>query len=63
MPPDRLNAPEASAACFGDLTGPRNAVDAVATAAGTIGYEILTSLGGRHARSHVDASQAERRSA
>ena len=47
MPPDRPNAPEAAGGGgLVDLTGPRNAV---ATAAGTIGYEILTSLGGRHA--------------
>ncbi len=30
--------------------GPRQGVDALADAAGTIGYEILTSLGGRYSR-------------
>ena len=33
-----------------DLIGPDNTVDAVAEAAGTIGYEILTSLGRRYHR-------------
>ncbi len=33
-----------------DLIGEHNPVDAVAEAAGTIGYEILTSLGGRYFR-------------
>ena len=33
-----------------ELIGPDNHVDAVAEAAGTIGYEILTSLGNRYHR-------------
>jgi len=33
-----------------DLLGPRQGVDAVADAAGTIGYEILTALGQRYER-------------
>ena len=36
-----------------DLIGPHNPVDAVAEAAGTISYEILTSLGPRYRRVHV----------
>lgn len=32
------------------LLGPRQGIDALADAAGTIGYEILTSLGARYAR-------------
>ena len=36
-----------------DLIGPRNPVDAVAQAAGTIGYEILTSLGHRYHRRYL----------
>lgn len=32
------------------LLGPQQGVDQLATAAGTIGYEILTSLGGRYSR-------------
>jgi alanine racemase len=36
-----------------DLIGPGNDVDAVATAAGTIGYELLTRLGRRYRRRYV----------
>ena len=36
-----------------DLIGPNNPVDTVATAAGTIGYEILTSLGERYHRVYI----------
>jgi len=36
-----------------DLIGPHNPVDAVAEKAGTIGYEILTSLGGRYHRVYL----------
>lgn len=36
-----------------DLINERQNVDALAQAAGTIGYEILTSLGGRYARHYV----------
>jgi alanine racemase len=35
---------------FAELIGPGNDVDAVAGEAGTIGYEILTSLGRRYHR-------------
>ncbi len=35
------------------ILGPHQGVDAVADAAGTIGYEILTSLGHRYARRYV----------
>ena len=35
------------------LLGPEQGVDDLARAAGTIGYEILTSLGGRYERRHV----------
>jgi alanine racemase len=41
-----------------DLIGPRNPVDAVAAEAGTIGYEILTSLGRRYLRRYLDAGAA-----
>ncbi|TVR84833.1 MAG: alanine racemase [Rhodospirillales bacterium] len=40
-----------------ELIGPDNPVDAVAAAAGTIGYEILTSLGHRYARTYVGGSE------
>jgi len=36
-----------------DLIGPHNPVDAIAAAAGTISYEILTSLGARYHRAYV----------
>lgn len=36
-----------------DLIGPHNPVDDVADRAGTIGYEILTSLGARYHRVYV----------
>jgi alanine racemase len=36
-----------------DLIGPRNTVDAVGDAAGTIGYEVLTRLGKRYHRVYV----------
>lgn len=39
-----------------DLMEPLNGVDAVAGRAGTIGYEILTSLGHRYARCYTDTS-------
>lgn len=38
-----------------DLAGPLDGVDAIAARAGTIGYEILTSLGRRYARNYVEA--------
>ncbi|TDK43005.1 alanine racemase [Antarcticimicrobium luteum] len=38
---------------FLSLLGPHQGVDDVAEAAGTIGYEILTSLGARYARSYL----------
>ncbi len=40
-----------------ELIGPHLDVDAVAGAAGTIGYEILTSLGRRHARRYVGGAR------
>lgn len=39
-----------------DILGPRQGVDALAEAAGTIGYEILTSLGPRYARAETGAA-------
>ena len=48
VPEDRLRANG-----FVDLIGPRYGVDDIARDAGTIGYEILTGLGGRYRRAHV----------
>ena len=36
-----------------DLIGPDQPADAVAAMAGTIGYEVLTSLGGRYHRRYL----------
>jgi len=36
-----------------DVIGPHNPVDSIAEKAGTIGYEILTSLGGRYHRAYT----------
>ena len=44
---------------FVELLGPHQSIDAVASAAGTIGYEILTSLGGRYRRRYIDRSPSE----
>jgi alanine racemase len=41
-----------------DLIGPHNPVDTVAVEAGTIGYEILTSLGRRYHRRYLNAGAA-----
>lgn len=40
-----------------DLADPLNGVDALAGRAGTIGYEILTSLGKRYARRYIGAAE------
>jgi alanine racemase len=36
-----------------DILGPHQGVDRLAEAAGTIGYEILTSLGPRYERRYI----------
>jgi alanine racemase len=59
---DVTDAPEAVEGGFLELIGPRHPVDALAGQAGTIGYEILTSLGNRYARTYAGA-QIERLSA
>jgi alanine racemase len=38
-----------------EVLGPHISVDDQADVAGTIGYEILTSLKGRYSRSYVDS--------
>ncbi|WP_071798378.1 alanine racemase [Natronohydrobacter thiooxidans] len=48
---DVSNAPEPPE--WLDLLGPHQGVDALADVIGTIGYEILTSLGQRHARRYL----------
>lgn len=59
---DVTDAPEAADGGFLELIGPHHSLDALAGEAGTIGYEILTSLGNRYARTYVGA-QPERLSA
>ena len=50
--PDHLVQPGA----YVELLGPRFSVDDLAERAGTIGYEVLTSLGRRYHRAHMGAS-------
>lgn len=50
---DVTDAPAANEGGFLELIGPRHTVDALAAQAGGIGYEILTSLGRRYARSYA----------
>ena len=54
---DASAAPDLAAGDRVELLGPSQPVDALAAAAGTIGYEILTSLGPRYARRYEGADQ------
>ncbi len=38
-----------------DLIGPDQDLDALAREAGTIGYELLTSIGARYHRQYIDS--------
>ena len=51
---DVTDAPAAVEGGLLELIGSRNPIDALAADAGTIGYEILTSLGRRFARAYAD---------
>ena len=53
VPPERMHA-----GAFVDLISAAQPVDEVAAHAGTIAYEILTSLGGRYHREYVDEQPA-----
>ena len=55
---DITNAPKelAHPGALIDLIGPNNSADDVANTAGTIGYEILTSLGPRYQRVYKTSS-------
>jgi alanine racemase len=57
---DVTDAPSAVEGGVLELIGPHNPVDALASQGGTIGYEILTSLGGRYARAYTHADHIER---
>lgn len=50
---DVSDVPEADVGTAVDMIGPLNTVDRLAEAAGTIGYEILTSLGSRYRRRYI----------
>lgn len=53
---DVTHIAESAVGDFAEAIGPNQSADALAAAAGTIGYEILTSLGGRYARDYVGAA-------
>ncbi|MEO1724015.1 MAG: alanine racemase C-terminal domain-containing protein, partial [Pseudomonadota bacterium] len=52
---DVTDCPEAQAGDRVELVGPTVPLDTLAEAAGTIGYEILTSLGPRYRRRYLNA--------
>ena len=52
---DVSNVPDAAVGDWVQLIGPDHTIDDLADQAGTIGYEILTSLGPRYARRYVGA--------
>lgn len=52
---DVTTCPEAVEGSFVSLLGPGQGVDDLAAKAGTIGYELLTSLGARYARRYTGA--------
>lgn len=53
---DATAAPDLHEGAMVRLLGPEQGVDALAAAAGTIGYEVLTALGSRYARRYVGAT-------
>jgi alanine racemase len=56
---DVTRVPEARPGDMVDLIGPHHDVDALADEAGTIGYEILTSLGRRYRRHYLGGGVGE----
>ncbi len=52
---DVTDAPEVGPGSMVTLIGPENSPDELAARAGTIGYEILTSLGARYRRAYLPA--------
>jgi alanine racemase len=52
---DVTACPEAAPGAMVEILGPHQTVDDLAAAAGTIGYEILTSLGSRFQRRYREA--------
>ena len=59
MTVDVTRVPEARPGDMVDLIGPCHDVDALAEEAGTIGYEILTSLGRRYRRHYLGGGDGE----
>lgn len=55
---DVTDVPEARPGDRVELIGPEQTPDAVAALAGTIGYEILTSLGARYRRRHLEPGRS-----
>ncbi len=53
---DVTDHPDATVETQVEIIGPNQSIDTLATAAGTIGYEILTSLGSRYERRYKSAS-------
>lgn len=52
---DFTDVPEAAAGDMVEVFGPHQSVDEIAAHIGTIGYEVLTALGGRYARRYIEA--------
>jgi alanine racemase len=52
---DVTDCPQAAPGTPVEIIGPHQSIDTLASAAGTIGYEILTSLGSRYQRRYTDA--------
>lgn len=56
---DLTDHPRAAPGRMVEILGPNQSVDQLAAAAGTIGYEILTSLGARYERRYTEADPHE----
>jgi len=56
---DVTDLPESIArpGAYAEIAGARQSIDDLAAAAGTIGYEILTGIGRRYARTYLDEAQ------
>jgi alanine racemase len=52
---DVTDCPQAAPGTRVEIVGPHQSIDTLASTAGTIGYEILTSLGSRYQRRYTDA--------
>jgi alanine racemase len=52
---DVTDCPAAAAGAMVEILGPHQSIDDLSAAAGTIGHEILTSLGTRYRRRYTEA--------